>query len=140
MKNNQKWIWLLVVGIIIAGAGGWFLASFVSKNHTPTIDTAYQAVFLTNGQVYFGKLTDQGKWMTLTDIYYLQTDQNQTLQQGAIDTTKADQQSKIQLIKLGSELHGPEDAMHIEHDKILFWENMTDDSKVVQAIKNETKK
>jgi hypothetical protein len=37
-------------------------------------------------------------------------------------------------VKLGSELHGPQDAMFIDSDKVMFWENMKDDSKVVQAI------
>jgi hypothetical protein len=102
----------------------------------------YQAVFLTNGQVYFGKVSANGNWVKLTDIYYLQANDN--LQQAATadqsknanpsGTTTANPQNQIQLVKLGSELHGPEDVMYIEKDKVLFWENMKDDSQVVQAI------
>lgn len=101
----------------------------------------YQAVFLSNGQVYFGKLSSSGRFYKLTDIYYLQV--TQTLQPASSEAgktpaeasaTPANQQQNIELIKLGNELHGPSDAMYIERDKLLFWENMKNDSKVVDTI------
>ncbi len=91
----------------------------------------YQAVFLDNGQVYFGKLSQSGKSYKLSDIYYLQA--GESLQQAA--STSGGATPNIQLIKLGSELHGPTDAMYIERSNLLFWENLKDDSKVVEAIK-----
>ena len=98
----------------------------------------YQAVFLTNGQVYFGKLSATGTWLRLTDIYYLQA--SSTLQQGAsVADQTGDQSANLQLVKLGGELHGPLDNMYIEKDKVMFWENLKDDSKVVEAIKNYSK-
>jgi len=94
----------------------------------------FQALFLTNGQVYFGKLSNVGKkYVTLTDIYYLQvqTDSsNQNLQQASGSTSN----SKVSLAKLGSELHGPEDKMEVSAQQVLFWENLKSNSKVVQAI------
>ncbi len=90
-----------------------------------------QAVFLTNGQVYFGNLTDaSGKWVTLKDIYYLQVQQQ--LQQGQQQNNQ--QQPQISLVKLGNELHGPVDVMKINRDQVLFYEDMKNDSKVNQAI------
>jgi len=93
----------------------------------------YQAVFLDNGQVYFGKISASGRFIKLTDVYYLQA--TDLLQQAGSKISSSDPNQKLQLIKLGSELHGPTDAMYIEKDKILFWENMKDDGKVVEAIK-----
>ena len=92
-------------------------------------------MFLTNGQVYFGKISKSGQWIKLSDVYYLQiTDPLQPAgNQG--DSVIPKKEQSIQLVKLGSELHGPADVMYIEKDKILFWENMKDDSKVLQAIK-----
>ena len=46
-----------------------------------------------------------------------------------------DTQKNIELVKLGAELHGPEDAVFIEKSQVLFWENMKDSSKVLEAIK-----
>ncbi|OGE92987.1 MAG: hypothetical protein A3K08_02545 [Candidatus Doudnabacteria bacterium RIFCSPLOWO2_01_41_7] len=84
----------------------------------------------------------EGDWMQLRDIYYLQVTQQLQPDPTSQDATAQTQQKNIQLVKLGSELHGPQDVMNIDRDKILFWENMKDDSKVVEAIRKyqETKK
>ena len=84
---------------------------------------AYQAVFLTGGQVFFGHATVGDGSLALSDVFYLapNTDTSQP-QLGA-------------LLKRGSELHGPREPMLIEQGQILFVENMRDDSQVVAAIK-----
>lgn len=92
----------------------------------------YQAVFLSNNMVYFGKISNvTGEYIKMTDIYYLQVNQQQTDQK-----TQTQQQQQLSLAKLGNELHGPEDAMYINRKEVLFWENLKPEGKVVQAIKN----
>lgn len=95
----------------------------------------YQAVFLSNGQVYFGKLDKADEhYAELSDIYYLQVTTPPL--QGSQDQAQAQrQQPQIQLVKLGNELHGPEDKMFINRDQILFFEDLKDSGRVVQAIK-----
>jgi hypothetical protein len=96
----------------------------------------YQAVFLTNGQVYFGKLQNtNGEYLKLTDIYYLQVD-GAVQQAGAEEQAATDENSNVQLIKLGNELHGPRDEMQLNNQQVLFWENLKPDSRVSEAIKN----
>jgi hypothetical protein len=91
-----------------------------------------QAIFLTNGQVYFGYAdNEKADPVILTDVYYLQQVSNTSLQS---DTTKDTQTPKINLVKLGSELHGPRDVLRINRDQILFIEDIKPDSKVSQAI------
>lgn len=93
----------------------------------------YQALFLTNGQVYFGKVSKvDNSYVRLSDIYYLQV--QQTVQPE--DKSKTDQQPQVSLAKLGGELHGPEDVMYISRQQVLFWENLKDDGKVAKAIKD----
>ena len=95
----------------------------------------YQALFLTNGQVYFGKLTKvDDSYVVLKDIYYLQV-QQQTQGTGSTAST-ANQTPQVSLAKLGNELHGPEDNMYVSRQQVLFWENIKDDGKVVKAIKD----
>lgn len=90
----------------------------------------YQAVFLSNGQVYFGQFENMNsKTPILSDIYYLQVQQVQP------KDDSAKQNQKVTLIKLGNELHGPVDKMYINRDQILFWEDLKEDGKVLQAIK-----
>ncbi len=116
---------LVVVGLVVwqtksAGAGG---ISGIEEDK-------YQAVFLTNGQVYFGDLTASGKeYVELSNVYYLQVQQE--VQPAA---EKTGEQPQVSLTKLGNELHGPTDMMHVSKDQVLFWENLKDDSTVVKAI------
>ncbi|MEK7464462.1 MAG: hypothetical protein AAB617_01650, partial [Patescibacteria group bacterium] len=93
-------------------------------------DKNYEAVFLSNGQVYFGHLSQEGRqYVVLRDIYYLQV--NTPPQPAKAGET---QPTNINLVKLGSELHGPEDEMRINRDQILFVEDLRADSRVVEAI------
>lgn len=97
--------------------------------------TKYQAVFLTNGQVYFGKVTDANQeTLVLENIYYLRTAGNpQTSEEEpSVNAPAAD---NFSLIKLGQEIHGPEDRMSINLSQVLFVENLKNDSKVVEAIR-----
>jgi hypothetical protein len=144
IANNAKlkWVWgalgiivlALVVLAVVSAASGKLWAKHALKSE-------YQAVFLTNGQVYFGKMEFRHGWVTLRDIYYLQRADG--LQQAAAGDGNSnasapaagEQQQQLQLVKLGSEVHGPEDEMHIARDKIMFWENLKSDSRVVQKIK-----
>jgi hypothetical protein len=99
----------------------------------------YQSVFLTNGQVYFGKITYyDSSYVELSDIYYLQV--IPVLQQGEENNQNnnknpQEQKSELSLVKLGNELHGPTDRMIINRDQVVFVEDMKDDSKVTDAIR-----
>jgi hypothetical protein len=124
-----------VVVIIVLLLGGWFAWSRMGGDSGVKSDE-YQAVFLTNGQVYFGKLSGvNDSYVKLNDIYYLQV--QQSVQPS--DKKKTDDQSQVSLAKLGSELHGPEDSMNISRQQVLFWENLKNDGKVAQAIDNYKK-
>lgn len=97
---------------------------------------SWQAVFLSNGQVYFGKVTAiDNKMIILEDIYYLQVDQQIQPEQGE---AAQNQEPQVTLAKLGNELHGPQDQMFISTDEVVFWENLKDEegSQVVKAIQD----
>jgi len=130
---------VVAVLVIVALGGLWLHGRHTPRfNENKNIDpNEYQAVFLTNGQVYFGKLGGlNNKYVTVSDIYYLQVQQGQSTTgqnlQNASGSTDTD--AKVSLAKLGGELHGPEDKMYIASDQVLFWENLTNDGKVAQAI------
>lgn len=139
----QKWGWyasLALVVILFISALWWF--NLFSFNPTAA---KYQAVFLSNGQVYFGQLEgEKGDYALLANIFYFQQI-NLPVQQAAsvqkdgkssiIQQPASTVQPNIQLVKLGSELHGPEDKIYISKSQILFYEDLKDDSRVVQAIK-----
>jgi hypothetical protein len=109
---------VLVVRTQLFRAG---LATLFAPSAAEVIDRgAYQAVFLTNGATYFGKLQAQGDdWFLLSDVFYL----------------SASEQSGTQLIKRGSEAQGPKEPMIISRVQVLFIENLKDDSDIVALIK-----
>jgi hypothetical protein len=81
---------------------------------------AYQAIFLTTSQVYFGKLTIDGDVYVLNDVYYV---------------NQPDPATPGQLVKRGGEVHGPRDPMLINVQQVLQVENLRDDSQVAQGIR-----
>jgi hypothetical protein len=144
---GKKSSWLkslitLIVVIVIIG-GGIYLISDYTGISLPSMSSVklngeWQAVFLTNGQVYFGKIVRiDDEIVTLKDIYYLQVVEQplQTSQQGAAEQDQTQkQEQRLTLIKLGNEIHGPKDEMMINRDQVIIIEDLKDDSRVVQAI------
>lgn len=143
--SRLPWIILGVVVIVLVVLGVLFRDSLFSKKSkqaktaVTTASSGYQAVFLTNGQVYFGKISNKNEdWMTMKDIYYLQVIQPplQGQQQADQAQAQAQAQPQISLVKLGNELHGPVDEMHITRSQVLFYEDLKEDSQVIKAIKD----
>ncbi len=136
--RDKKWMIasIALIIVMIIGGGLWFGKDKLNLGGGPDPNT-YQALFLTNGQVYFGKLSnvDSG-YVQLRDIYYLQV--QQAVQPAAKEEDSAE--TKTSLVKLGDELHAPKDHMFISRDQVLFWEDIQDSGKVAQAIKAQKEK
>ncbi len=137
--SKLPWVILVLVVIVIAVLGFLFRDKLFTKSQSPATskNSTYQAIFLTNGQVYFGKLSNaNGDYVTMKDIYYLQVVQQPPLQGSnqQDQAAAAAAQQQISLVKLGNELHGPMDEMHISRSQVLFYEDLKSDSQVVTAI------
>lgn len=129
------WVVLLFSVTVVVLALAVFLY-FGGPSEAKLIDKSkHQAVFLTNGQVYFGKINSvNSKYLDLRGIYYLNV--NRPVQPNQQEEGAEEQnQNQITLVKLGcSELHGPIDQMVINRDQITYWENLKDNGQVSQAI------
>ena len=117
---------LLVIASLFALVRG---GSTVDESSLISTDK-YQAVFLNNGQVYFGKAQEvNGRFITLDDVYYLT--QNTASGTNGQATTTGD----YTLVKLGcQQIHYPEDRMVVSRDQVTFWENLNKDGKVTKSI------
>lgn len=135
--NQVGWGLVLLSAILVIFGLLWLFNVNRSNEYSQVNTKEYQAVFLSNGQVYFGKLVSiNSSYAKLDNIFYLQAKQSvQPKQQDQTNTNNND----VQLVKLGNELHGPEDAMVINRSEILFWENLKSNGKVTQAIDNYSK-
>ena len=140
-KNKKtKNMSLAIIGVallLLLTLCGWFLYRSSLVAHIDA--NKYQAVFFTNGQVYFGELQQlNGGYYKLNDIFYLQAQSsNESANESENPQATSDQQSPdVQLIKLGSEIHGPVDEMIINKDQVLFFENLKEDGRVSQSIES----
>lgn len=131
LQGRAKWwqvaLALLVTVIIITFAAIGIINVMWA---TPRLDSSrFQVVFLDDGKVFFGKLKNTpGAYITLEEAYYTRTTQSTD------GKTSADQTA---LVKVGSESYGPDNSLQIARAKILFWQNLRDDSDVTRAIKNK---
>jgi hypothetical protein len=125
---------LTVVGVLTAVLFIGSIVWLVSQGGRTAIDKSrYQAIWLTNGQYYFGKLQMLNRdYVRLTDVFYLQDKTAGTNDETKQNTTE--NQNNLELVKLGNELHGPEDEMIVAKDQLLFYENLKTNGKVAQSI------
>lgn len=129
-----RWLLVLIIVVVIILAGLWVVSKATSWNvlgiNKEGASGDWQAVFLSNGQVYFGQVSNEkADTVIVKNIYYLQVTRRLQPPEGTVE-----QQSELSLVKLGNELHGPEDEMRINRDHILFIEDLKPDGKVVRAI------
>jgi hypothetical protein len=117
MKLIHWILLLLIVVVVVAAVVEWPLRPPV-KFKTP-----YQAVLLTNNNVYYGKLEGLGTaYPILRDVFYIQT---------TVDPNT--KQSAAVLIRRGKEWHGP-DFMVLNAQHVLLIEPVTEGSRVAQLI------
>jgi hypothetical protein len=113
-------LFIAMICFIVFGAPDAHEGKLVNKDE-------YQAVFVnvngTNGgQVYFGHVKDlTPQYIRLTNVFYIQNQQSGQSSSSAYN-----------LVKLGCELHGPEDQMVINRSEVFFWENLKSDGQVAQ--------
>jgi hypothetical protein len=88
----------------------------------------YQAVFLSNGQTYFGHYVDRlGPYAKIDDAFYIQ--QTPAANENEAPTSK--------IVRRGSEFHHPEPFVLLPKTAILFVEDLRTDSSVAQFMDRE---
>ena len=127
-KNILNTVGVLTVVVLVLAIALLSIKINLSRDNFRKMSdpNAYQALFLSNDQIYFGHLKNNrgSGYLTLTDVYYV----------------KIGDDSTGQLVKLGQiEPHRPQNEMIINRDHVLFWENLSPDSPVVQTIQNYNK-
>jgi hypothetical protein len=125
-RNSQQGSAAVQIVWVLAGLAVIIAAFLYMRTVTPSsvsFTTPYQAVLLTNGMAYFGKLQGYGTPRpVLTEVYYIVTQTNP-------DT----KQNSNVLVKRGKELHEP-DRMYLNPNQILCVEPVGPTSKVAQLI------
>jgi hypothetical protein len=120
----------VIVVAVIVGLGITVIRDRASPSDSlaSAIDSSsYQAVFLTNTEIYFGRLTAPGG-----EFYYLRHVYRLTVQ----PAKQKGQPIQRTLVRITSDVHGPQDEMVINRRQILYVENLSPNSKAV-ALMNQ---
>jgi hypothetical protein len=115
----------LIVGWVVAAVLGLVIAASTDLSALPfSGNEKISAVFLLDGQAYFGRLHDVpwSSTVSLSEVYYFD------------DARRAPTDLAVALVRRGAEIHQPADGMQIRREKILAIERVSLDSAVGRAI------
>jgi len=125
MKKSKVIFLGMVIGILIAlgvCAGIW-IAGMQSGSVNPDGASPYSAVYLSTGDIYFGKLS----WFPsphMTDVWFIQRSQDQS------------GQPQVGVASMQSVFWGPVDEINFNSKDIVFWTRLKNSSQLVQALSN----
>ncbi len=109
-------ILLFFICLAATGALTWYIAAGNQNG-------SYTAVYLENGDVYFGKLS-YFPHLTLSDVYTVQLMSDPSSGEGV----------NFRVVPFVSAIWGPE-KIRLNYDKILFLGKVGEDSQVMQVIR-----
>ncbi len=120
---------LIVVSLAVTAFVGFAIFRGINGADYVNADS-YQEVTLSDGRVYYGKITDMDSaFMTLENVYYMQ--------QNFQTASEANpQQEPITLTKLGEERSCPSDNLYINRDQVIQWTNIRSEGEVAKAIES----
>lgn len=131
----KKAVLLFLFVIIVGFAYFYFQKPETPKSQAPvsTSSTGWYAVKLTNGETYYGQISDLGTDPVIVKNVYYNYDQTSPSSEGSASESK-----NLRLVKRGEEVHGPDGSLSVVRSQVVYMEPMKEDSKVLQAIlKNE---
>ncbi len=141
-KSKRNWLSIMVkvaygsavAAAVLVAVQFWRLGAHYNK--LDNVD-AMAAVTLTNGQTYFGYLQKFGPGVTvLSGVYYLQTDDQSEGTATTDPTAETDtaSDSSVKLVHLTDDFHKPQDALIVNTNQVLFWQYLSDESPILDAI------
>ena len=120
-KPSKKILmWVLIVVLILVCV---YLGYAYGKKGFPFGQGKWQAVQLISGDVYYGHLKTF-PCCKLTEVYFLQQ----------IPAQEEEGKTSTQLVPLNNLFFRPENTMHLEKSQILWWADLTKDSRIVKTI------
>lgn len=123
-----------LLGLLVAICALWYGYSSW-QSYRPNTSSPRQAIFLGDGQIYFGYASSlRNQVVTLSDVYVLLPSPETTDK-----TAPAQSAKKVDLVKLGiggdNDIIWSEDKMEINRDAIKYVEVMKEDSQINLKIK-----
>jgi len=112
---------VVAIALVATQGGGSDSSDNLATHLTSTIDKdAYQAVTLSTGTVYYGKLSADGNTLLLDDVYYLA---------GATEDNPSGS-----LVKRGAEIYAPNGAMVLNPALVVQIDEIGTNSVIARGI------
>jgi len=118
-KKFLLYLLIIILALVVA-----YLSYAWGKGIWPFGEKKYQAVRLSNGDVFYGRLHFFLS-PRLSDAYFVQ----------AVPSQKEGEQADSQLSPVSSLFFAPENTMHFSRNQILWWADLSKDSQILKAIK-----
>jgi hypothetical protein len=120
-----KTILIVVVVLVFIGVGVWIGLAMGSRSSLAngTSLSPYSAVYLSTGDIYFGKL-DWFPSPHLEDAWYLQR------------STDSSGNAAVNIYPFNKVIWGPSNVVYFNNQQIIFWTPLTASSSVVQIMEN----
>jgi hypothetical protein len=132
-KHNLSLIFKIVFLAIFILLLSFYFIFFKNKNNNNLNSANWYAVRLTNGETYFGRMSDTKiDPLVLSNVYY-------NYDQKKSDLSTLGEDMNLRLVKRGQETHGPTGSMMIFKSQVAYIEALKSDSKVLSAILNYEK-
>ena len=116
-KLNNKILFVIILVLVLALAGLILRQKFLSSSFS---SERYSAVYLTSGDLYFGKLSHFSKY-TLSDVWLLQRNPQ-------------DEKNPLSINSFERVFWEPEGKIKINPDNVLWVAKLKKDSQIVQFI------
>jgi len=121
--NYKFWIFVIIVLAVIA-AGIWVGKEMIDRHEdAPQNAAPYAAVYLSSGDIYYGKISWQPV-MHLTDVWYLEK------------TVAGNGAQQYGIAPFTNAIWKPIDEIYINESNVLFWTYLASTSPVAQAMAN----
>ena len=120
MKKSKFFVWgIVAVVIVVLAVVGLYVIPKVKVN----IERPYTAVYMENGDVYFGRLSYFPR-TTISNVYTIQR----------VADPKDPSKTSLQVVPLSVSVWGP-DKLVLNRDKIILLGRVGEDSQVMRIIK-----
>jgi hypothetical protein len=114
---------VIVVVVLLIGAGVWVGVTMIAGNTPQSALSPYSAVYLSSGDIYFGKLS----WSPsphMDDAWFLQRG------------TDAKGNPTVGVYPFNQVAWGPSNTVYFNSQQIIFWTRLNGTSSIAQLIAN----
>ena len=127
-RVTRRRVSIVAILVFILAVAAW--VHFTGAQGQSINRSAYQVVYLSNGQAYFGKLQN-------TNGEYLCDEQPYSAQSVQPDPKAGEAAPTTTLLRVRDQVYGPDDSIAIRAETVAFWQNLRDDSKITALLKSK---